>query len=174
MTDLRILDHTRDRHNALAISSVTPTEAHVAPSKTQRFRVLISGTQKAQKEGVKWTITGPGKINKDGVYSAPKAVSTSSPVTVVATSVADPSQAAQATMILTANPTPPVADKKQTRRGQRAIRLAVEATQQEPTSQRLETQLPLRHRQRMKQQELRRRLLRHLLLRPKSPVREAK
>jgi proteasome lid subunit RPN8/RPN11 len=78
--------------------SVNPVEAHLGPEKKQQFQAQITGTE---NQHVKWTTSGPGTISNHGLYTAPKSVSAATSVTVTATSVADSTQIAHATVILT-------------------------------------------------------------------------
>lgn len=82
--------------------SLKPPEVQLEAFKSYRFQANVNGTERVRRAGVKWTIDPPnrGKIGKDGVYVSPAVVQANTSVVVSATSVADPSKSAQATVTL--------------------------------------------------------------------------
>jgi fibronectin type 3 domain-containing protein len=85
---------------SVAISPESPT---VAPAATQQFQAKVSG---ASDTSVTWSVSeaNGGTINGDGLYTAPLAQGTYHPV---ATSVADPTKSATATVAVVPNTVPP-------------------------------------------------------------------
>lgn len=79
--------------------AVTPSSALVATGASQRFSASVSG---AANSAVTWT-SSAGSISADGVFTAPLAAGSA---TVRATSVADPSKWASASVTITAPPPP--------------------------------------------------------------------
>ena len=77
--------------------SVSPTSASLQPGATQQFSATVTGSTNA---AVTWTATG-GTISTSGLYTAP---STAGTYTVKATSVADNTKSASATVTVTAAP----------------------------------------------------------------------
>lgn len=97
--------HTRDaRYSALSVITVnapppisvavTPVSATLAAGATQRFVASVAGTSNA---AVTWT-SSAGSIGADGVFTAPPAAGSA---VVRATSVADPSKSATASVTVT-------------------------------------------------------------------------
>jgi hypothetical protein len=84
---------------AVVAVSINPTSASVQTGSTQTFSAKVTGTSNT---GITWTATG-GMISPGGVYTAGSASGTFS---VTATSMADNSKSAKATVTVTA--TPPV------------------------------------------------------------------
>src|SRR5258707_10616196 len=89
--------------------SVTPNSIQVGPGKKAQFSATVAGTANS---GVMWSLNpGVGSIASDGVYTAPVSLSSQQTVTVIATSVADTTQAASADVMLTVQtPPPPTSD----------------------------------------------------------------
>lgn len=77
--------------------SITPSLSNVASAKTQQFSATVSN---ASNSSVTWK-SSMGSISSAGLFSAPT-VSSSTSATVTATSVADPTKSAQASV--TVNP----------------------------------------------------------------------
>lgn len=78
--------------------AVSPTAATVAAGASQQFTASVTGTTNT---AVTWTVSGPGTITPGGLYTAPATVDTAQTVSVKATSAADPSKVATATVSLT-------------------------------------------------------------------------
>lgn len=90
--------------------SVAPATASLYASQTQQFTATLSGLS----GNVTWSISpaGVGSVSASGLYTAPGLISSSQTVTVTATSVADPTKSASATVTLNpvaVNVTPPTA-----------------------------------------------------------------
>jgi uncharacterized protein (TIGR03437 family) len=84
---------------------VEPATVSLLPGRTQQFTAIVSGTTNT---AVTWTITPAiGSISATGVYSAPANFLNEAPVTVRATSVAETSRFATATVNLVLPPAPP-------------------------------------------------------------------
>ena len=83
--------------------AVSPSSATLAPGGSQRFTATVTGTSNT---AVTWSLSAPvGAISSTGLYVAPTSVSTQQTVTVRATSVADLTKSASATVVV--NPTTP-------------------------------------------------------------------
>ena len=89
--------------------SISPTSAQVVAARTQQFTATVSNTSNT---AVTWTVTGAGcsgatcgAVSSSGLYTAPSTVPSPAQVTVTATSVADPTKSAAATVTIL----PPVA-----------------------------------------------------------------
>jgi hypothetical protein len=87
--------------------SVTPTTASVAPSKTVQFTAKVTGTTNT---GATWAVDGTpggntsvGTVSSTGLYTAPSALGTH---TVTATSTADTTKSAHATVTVQNAPPP--------------------------------------------------------------------
>ena len=79
--------------------AVSPTTASLGPSQTQQFTATVSGSSNTS---VTWSISpSTGSISSTGLYTAPATISSSQTVTVKATSVADTTKSATATVTLT-------------------------------------------------------------------------
>jgi hypothetical protein len=91
-------DYTVSLALPVAISE-SPLTGSIASGTTQQFLAMVSNTPNV---AVIWTASS-GTINSSGLFTAPT-VSASTPVTVSATSLADPTKSAVATMTVT----PPV------------------------------------------------------------------
>ena len=85
--------------------SVTPPTATVLASQTQQFAASVSN---ASNTNVSWTVSpaGMGTINSSGLYIAPTTITAQQPVYITATSQADNSQSASATITLVPNVLP--------------------------------------------------------------------
>ena len=80
--------------------SVSPGTASLGASATQQFTAAVTG---ASNTAVTWSLNpAVGAISASGVYTAPASISAGSTVQVKATSVADPTKSASATVTLTA------------------------------------------------------------------------
>jgi kumamolisin len=80
--------------------SVTPPEATLAPGQTQQFTATVINTTNT---AVTWALNpNVGTISPTGLYTPPSTVSTQQAVTVTATSVADTTKSASATIVLVA------------------------------------------------------------------------
>jgi hypothetical protein len=78
--------------------TVTPLSATVNAGQTQQFTAVVVNTANT---AVTWSVTpAVGTINSSGVYTAPVNLTSMQIVAVTATSVADPSKSASATIIL--------------------------------------------------------------------------
>ena len=85
--------------------SVTPTTATLYPSQTQQFTAAVTY---ATNTSVTWSLGpgGAGTISTGGLYTAPSTITSQQTVTVTATSVADPTKSASATITLMPPVTP--------------------------------------------------------------------
>lgn len=79
--------------------SVNPTTASLTAGQTQQFAATVTGTANQQ---VTWTVlsSGLGSISSSGLYTAPSSVSSQQNVTVQATSAADVTKTATASITL--------------------------------------------------------------------------
>ena len=78
---------------------VSPTGATLRASQTQQFKATVTGTMNA---AVTWSlIPAVGTISSSGVYTAPASIASAQKITVKATSTADPTKSASATISLT-------------------------------------------------------------------------
>jgi hypothetical protein len=98
-----------DTVTAAVAVTVNPGSATIAPSHTEQFSAVVTGTS---NPGVIWAVDGTaggnttvGTVDNTGFYTAP---STIGPHTVSATSAADPSKSGSATVNVTSGPTPGV------------------------------------------------------------------
>jgi hypothetical protein len=99
-----VADPTKSATAAVTIQpqvavTLSPTAAAVILGATQQFSVTVSGTSNT---AITWSVTGPGSISQTGLYQAPATLQTPATVTVRATSQADPSKNASATITLPA------------------------------------------------------------------------
>jgi RHS repeat-associated protein len=80
--------------------SVAPLSGTLAVGQTQQLIATVSNTTDT---GVTWTVNpaGAGSVSASGLYTAPATIGTNQTVNVTATSLADPSQSATATLVLT-------------------------------------------------------------------------
>jgi hypothetical protein len=105
LTATSVVDSTRSASVTITITSavsvsITPASANVLPSGTQQFQATVGGTTNG---AVTWSMVGAalGSISATGLYSAPTNFSgTPPPETVKASSVADPTKSATATVNL--------------------------------------------------------------------------
>jgi sugar lactone lactonase YvrE len=84
--------------------SITPESAVLAPGSTQQFAATVAN---ASNPAVTWSVTenGGGTVNASGLYTAPATIAgASATFHVVATSVADPTKSATATVGISAMP----------------------------------------------------------------------
>jgi hypothetical protein len=83
--------------------SITPLTASLTPSQAQLFRATVSGSSNA---AVTWSLSpNTGTISSAGSYTAPATIASQQTVTVTATSVADTTKIASATVTLDPLPT---------------------------------------------------------------------
>ncbi len=84
---------------AVTVVSVTPRTVTLTPAQTQVFTASVTN---AGNTAVTWTLSpaGAGTISAAGLYTAPTCLSGSQTVSVIATSVADPTQSVSATVTL--------------------------------------------------------------------------
>jgi len=92
-------------YNILVSISVTPTPVTLYGAQTQQFTASVVGNNTS----VTWSLnpSNLGTITANGLYTAPTTITTQQPLTVTATSVADPSKFARASVTLSP-PTPPI------------------------------------------------------------------
>src|ERR1700742_4159774 len=86
--------------------SVDPTGVNVVIGKTQQFNATVRDTFNT---AVIWSVAGGGgngSISGTGLYTAPKAQPTPAQVTVIATSVKDPTKTGTATITVTTSSQP--------------------------------------------------------------------
>ena len=85
------------------VVSVNPGTVTLAPSKTQQFSAGVVGSSNT---GVTWSLNPQvGTISSSGFYTAPSTIAAVQKVTVSATSVADTTKSASATITLSPPPT---------------------------------------------------------------------
>lgn len=77
--------------------AVTPSSAYVQLGQSVTFSALVSGSQNQQ---VQWSLLPNIGTIVNGVYTAPASITADTQVTITATSVADPTKAATATVLL--------------------------------------------------------------------------
>ena len=83
---------------------VSPTGAALRASQTQQFKATVAGTSNT---AVTWSLNpAVGTVNSTGLYTAPGSISSSQNVNVIATSAADTTKTATATVNLQ-GPAPP-------------------------------------------------------------------
>ena len=87
---------TSARHASIFIS-VSPLSGQLAGGESQQFTATVLNTANT---AVTWAVAGGGTISSSGMYTAPAAVTSQAAVTVTATSQADPTKAAAATVTL--------------------------------------------------------------------------
>src|ERR1039458_4174458 len=77
---------------------MTPPAAPLTASQTQQFVAAVSGLSNT---AVNWSVSpAVGTVSSTGLYTAPASVSGAQTVTVKATSAADPTQSANASIAL--------------------------------------------------------------------------
>src|ERR1019366_6142088 len=82
--------------------SVSPSTASLSVSGSQQFTAVVTGTTNT---GVAWSVSpAVGTVSSTGLYTAPASISSAQTVTVRATSAADSTKSATASIRLT----PPV------------------------------------------------------------------
>ena len=87
--------------------SIAPGSASVQGGGTVSFTASVTGTATSASKAVSWSVqegAAGGTVNGSGVYTAPSSAGT---FHVIATSVADNTESASATITVTAAPTPP-------------------------------------------------------------------
>lgn len=78
--------------------SISPGTVTLAPGQTQQFSATVSGQPST---AVTWSISpGLGSITPGGLYTTPASIAAQTTVTVTATSTADPTRVASATVIV--------------------------------------------------------------------------
>ncbi len=79
--------------------SVTPANVSLGSGQTQAFAATVSNTT---NQSVTWSLnpTGTGTISSSGAYTAPATITTAQTIKVIATSVADPTKSASASVNL--------------------------------------------------------------------------
>jgi hypothetical protein len=77
--------------------SVSPKNATVLAGASVRFEATLSGTS---NRGIRWSLSGPGYVSKNGVYVAPPILSERGTAQVTAISSADPTKSATAVLRL--------------------------------------------------------------------------
>src|SRR5437588_4155020 len=77
---------------------VSPTSANLSASQAQQFTATVNGTPNA---GVTWSMNSQvGTLSSSGLYTAPATIASSQTVIITATSVADNTKSASATVTL--------------------------------------------------------------------------
>ncbi|MBV9183183.1 MAG: hypothetical protein JO356_17915, partial [Acidobacteria bacterium] len=104
-----VADPTRSAQSSVSVSplapvsiSIAPKSVNVASGSAQQFSATVSN---ASNTAVTWS-TSSGTISANGLFTAPT-VSGTTQVTVQATSLADSTQSAQASVTITASQPPP-------------------------------------------------------------------
>jgi hypothetical protein len=105
-----IVDGTRGtatvtiRSATIIAVNISPTYATIAVNGQQQFTATVTGTSNV---AVNWSVSGIGcvgascgTVSSSGLYTAPAAVPTVAIATVTATSVADPTKSASATVVI--------------------------------------------------------------------------
>ena len=83
--------------------SIDPTSTALFAGQTIQFTASVAGTSNA---AVTWSLDQPfGTVSTSGMYSAPAIVSVQQATTVRATSLADPTKSAAATIVISPDPT---------------------------------------------------------------------
>src|ERR1035437_9802898 len=78
--------------------SVSPSTASLSVSGSQQFTAVVSDTKKT---GVNWSVSpAVGTVSSTGLYTAPASISSAKPITIKATSPADPTKSASASVAL--------------------------------------------------------------------------
>jgi hypothetical protein len=84
---------------------LTPGTVNLAAAQAQAFSTTVSGTTNT---GITWSLSPSlGTISATGLYTAPSYIPFAQRVIVTATSVADPTKSASASVLLSASGTPP-------------------------------------------------------------------
>src|SRR5207253_10188473 len=77
---------------------INPTSASLSANQGQQFTATVTGNSNT---AVNWTMNPQvGTLDQTGLYTAPASITTQQTVTVIATSAADSSRAASATVTL--------------------------------------------------------------------------
>ena len=111
VTATSVADPTKSAAMTLTLSppivvTLTPATATLTQSKVWGFSASVANTYGTENTGVTWSLSpAVGTITQTGVYTAPAVISNAQTVKVTATSIADPTKYAAASVILT----PPVA-----------------------------------------------------------------
>jgi RHS repeat-associated protein len=92
--------------------SLTPASAYIAAGQTQQFTAIVNN---ASNTDVTWTINpgGAGIISSTGLFTAAESVKTQLTMNITATSQADPTQTASATITLSPTPITPIPPSQQ-------------------------------------------------------------
>ena len=77
--------------------SITPTTASLDGGQSRQFTATVSHHSNS---AVTWSVSGSGSVSNTGLYSAPLVNPSQTTATVIATSVADPTKSASATVTL--------------------------------------------------------------------------
>jgi hypothetical protein len=77
--------------------SMNPASVEMYPSQKMRFSAAVNGTT---NNAARWSLSGPGGLSPEGLYTAPSSVPNDQVASITATSVADPSQSATAVVNL--------------------------------------------------------------------------
>ncbi len=82
--------------------SISPTTATLYPTEPEQFTANVTNTS---NRAVTWSVSsGPGTVNSSGYYTAPSSIPSQETAKVRATSVADTSKYAEATITLMPHP----------------------------------------------------------------------
>jgi hypothetical protein len=81
--------------------TLSPSNVSLTASQTQQFTATVTGSSNT---GVSWSLNGPGSVSNAGLYTAPAAIAAAQNVTLTATSLADATKTAMATIGLTVAP----------------------------------------------------------------------
>ncbi len=97
--------------NAPVSISIAPGSVTLSPSGTQQFTAAVAS---ASNNAVTWSMSpGVGSLSSSGLYTAPSSISSAQTITVTATSVADGSKKASASVALAAPAAAPVSNAVQ-------------------------------------------------------------
>ncbi len=103
VTATSVADNTKSATASISLIPVAvslSSSVSMGPSGTNQFTATVSGTTQT---GVTWTMNPEvGTMNSSGMYQAPASISTQQTITVTATSIADPTKSASATVTLLA------------------------------------------------------------------------
>ncbi len=104
VTATSVADPTKSASASVALAqtvtvSVTPASVSLGASQTQQFTAAVGGSANT---GVTWSVSpAVGTLSSTGLYTAPATIAGAQSVTVTATSVADPTKSAGASVALT-------------------------------------------------------------------------
>jgi hypothetical protein len=108
VTATSMADPTKSAKASITLAPVSitlvPASITLAAGASSRFSANVSGTLNT---GVSWSVTPAVGTVVNGLYTAPTTVSTAQSLTLTATSLADPTQIARATISLTPNVSSP-------------------------------------------------------------------